>query len=170
MAAPSPSADEPDPRHLERLHEGVTMALYVSISLQAVVLATPILDVDRARVHVALNVFLTAVGLLLAHQVAFRMSSRLLNGGDLDESNLARLSAQGVGGLLVAVLATLPILVFGGAWGIRISEGVLLAMVLGVGYATARAAGRSRLRSTAYVVAVGVGVLGVLALKLTVGH
>jgi peptidoglycan/LPS O-acetylase OafA/YrhL len=65
-----------DDERKEWLREAVTMALYVSLSLLAVLVALPpgsSLGNDR---HLALTILITAVALLLAHQVAFRLSTR----------------------------------------------------------------------------------------------
>ncbi len=146
------------------------MALYLSISLLAVLVATPSGEAGHGRVRTAGIVFLTAVGLLLAHQVAFRMSTRLLTAGLLDEESLRILGAQTLGGLPVAVAASLPVLLVGGTAGVLVGELALLAVVAGVGYASSRRSGASRLRALLYVGGVVVVVAGVLALKLAVGH
>ena len=91
----------------EWFHEALTMALYVSLSLLAVLLAQP----PGARLsesNLWLTVLITAVALLLAHQVAFRLSSRLVNKGLLDPAAWRLLGAQTAGGLFAAAVASLP--------------------------------------------------------------
>ena len=57
---------------------------------------------------------LTTVGLVLAHQVAFRMSSQLVApGSKLEPLAPAMLRAQLIGGGAVTLLAVLPIMIFG---------------------------------------------------------
>lgn len=148
--------------------EGVTMALYISLSQLAVMTALP--EVSDGREGLALTVFLTSVGLVLAHQVAFRMSSRLVAEGSKLEPEAPRLlGAQLLGGGFVTLLAVLPILIFGpGAY--RVSIGLLLLFVMVVGYLVARSAPVSRLRALIYVVFVAFVVIGVLVVKSLVGH
>lgn len=161
--------DEHERERTEVWREVITMALYVSLSLLAVMTALP---GQEARVDskLALTVALTSVGLVLAHQVAFRMSSRLVDtDSQLAPLALRLLRAQLLGGAAVTALAVLPILLFGPAaynWSI----GLLLLFVMAVGYLVARSGRRSRARSMAYVAVVGVAVIGVLALKSLVSH
>jgi hypothetical protein len=146
------------------------MALYISFSLLAVLLATPTGYVEESRVEVATTLALTALGLVLAHQLAFRLSTRLLNRGVLDEQSLAILRAQLVGGLPVVAVAAVPVLLFGGAIGLLVSELLLLAIVAAVGFVTARSAGASTRRAVLNVVAVIVVVGALLAFKVAIGH
>ncbi|KAB7744109.1 hypothetical protein GA707_11710 [Nostocoides sp. F2B08] len=154
----------------EQLREGITMALYIGFSLLAVLLATPTDYVDDSRTRVATTVALTALGLVLAHQVAYRLSTRLLNRGVLDAESLAILRAQLLGGLPVVAVAAVPVLLFGGRTGVLVAELLLLAIVASVGYLTARSAGASSRSVLLNVVGVMVVVGAVLALKIAVGH
>ncbi len=75
--------DETDrAHHVDRLQEGVTMALYISISLLAVMLALP-RGLESVAEHPAEVVGLTGIGLIVAHLAAFTMSSRLVSEGQL---------------------------------------------------------------------------------------
>lgn len=145
------------------------MALYISLSQLAVMTAMPAQEAS-ANATLALTVALTTVGLVFAHQVAFRMSSRLVARGSTLEPLASRvLRAQLVGGFAVTLLAVLPILIFGsGAY--RWSIALLLLFVMVVGYLVARSAPHSRVRSLMYVVVVAVIVIGVLAVKSLVHH
>lgn len=154
----------------ERIREGITMALYIGFSLLAVLLATPTDYVDDSRTRVATTLALTALGLVLAHQLAFRLSTRLLNRGVLDPESLAILRAQLLGGLPVVAIAAVPVLLFGGRTGVLVSELLLLAIVASVGYLTARSAGASPRWILINVVAVIVVVGALLAFKVAVGH
>lgn len=144
------------------------MALYISLSLLAVLLATPTPSEESAT-ELALTVGLTAVALVIAHQVAFRLSTRLTHHGRLDEKSLQLLGAQAAGGFGVAVLATVPILVFGPS-GLRVSAVLRLLLVALVGYLSARSVPVSRARALVYVGIVVVVVALVLILKGLVGH
>jgi len=158
-----------DPMLPEVARESVTMALYQSLSLLAVLLATPSPSAEDTRVTVALTVFLTGLGLLLAHHLAFRISSRLINAGVLSSESLRLLRAQALGGLPVVVAAALPPLVLGVENGTLFSELLLLGIVVAVGYRAVRQA-VSRRRAIAYVGGLAVGVALVMVIKLAVGH
>jgi hypothetical protein len=147
--------DEDERERTEVWREGITMALYISLSQLAVMTAMPAQEAS-ANTKLALTVALTTVGLVLAHQVAFRMAPRVMR-------------AQLIGGGAVTLLAVLPILIFGPdayLWSI----GLLLLFVMVVGYLVARSAPYSRLRSLIYVLVVAVIVIGVLAVKSLVNH
>jgi hypothetical protein len=152
----------------EWLREAVTMALYISLSLLAVLVALPSASTAESD-DLWLTILLTAVALLLAHQLAFRISSRLVNKGLLDAAGVKLLGAQLIGGLIAAVAATLPVLVFGPE-AVRASELVLLVFVAATGYRAARSVPASRLRALMYVGVVVLGVIAVLFVKSLVGH
>ena len=149
-------------------HEAITMALYVGLSLLAVLVAQPP-NASPSESDLWLTILITAVALLLAHQVAFRLSSRLVNKGLLDPTALRLLAAQSAGGMCVAVVAALPVLVWGTS-GIPVSEGLILAFVAATGYRAARLVPASRPRALFYVGLVVVVVIGVLVIKGLVAH
>jgi hypothetical protein len=74
---------------------------------------------------------------------------------------LGLVTAQVVGGTLVTLLATVPLVLLGSWPGLLVSELALLVLISGVGYVTGRVAGYSRLRSVLYVA-------GVVALTVVV--
>jgi hypothetical protein len=152
----------------EWLREAVTMALYISLSLLAVLVALPRASTAESD-DLWLTILLTAVALLFAHQLAFRISTRLVNKGLLDAAGVKLLGAQLIGGLIAAVAAALPVLVFGSE-AVRASELILLLFVAATGYRAARSVPASRLRALMYVGVVVVGVIAVLFLKSLVGH
>ena len=159
--------DLPEGR-LELLREVTTMALYVSLSILAVLIALPVAQNDN-RVQAGLTVLATGLGLVLAHHLSFRMSSRLVNGGLLSPQSVEALTAQALGGLPVAVLAALPVFVLGEEPGEVVSEVLLLGFVALVGYRSARftsGVGRSLL----YVGVIVAAVAAVLVIKLLAGH
>lgn len=146
----------------------MTMALYISLSLLAVLVALPAHD-EPSGTTAAVTVVVSAVGLVLAHYVAFRLSSRLVDQGLVTTESLHLLGAQLSGALPVAIVAGLPPLVLGGTAGRILSEVLLLVFVAGVGYRAVRQSvgpGRSILYVGGLVVAVGV----VVAVKSAVGH
>ena len=169
MAEPDAAARDDEPEESEIWREGITMALYISLSQLAVMVALPTQQMQDAS-NLALTVALTSVGLILAHQLAFRLSTRLVSkDSSVGPRDLRLLRAQLIGGAAVTLLAALPILLFGdGAY--RISLGLLLLFVMMVGYLAARSAPMSRPRSLAYVLVVGVLVVAVLFVKNLVSH
>ena len=158
-----------DALRAEIWREGVTMALYISLSQLAVMTALPT-AVAVEDGDLALTTLLTSVGLILAHQLAFRRSTRLVSkDSSVGPRDLRLLRAQLIGGGAVTLLAALPILLFGnGAY--RVSLALLLLFVMVVGYFAARTAPTSRPKSLLYVLGVGALVVGVLVVKNLVSH
>jgi hypothetical protein len=155
--------------HVHRVQEGVTMALYISLSLMAVMLALP-RNVEALAQHPAVLVGITAIGLIVAHLVAFSMSSRLVSEGKVTAHARDLIGAQLLGGLAVTGLAVIPLLVFEGYNAIVASELVLLGLIATVGYRVARVAQLSRFRALLYVGGVVVVALAVLWLKSLGDH
>lgn len=140
------------------------MALYISISLLAVMLALP-RGLESVAEHPAEVVGLTGIGLIVAHLAAFTMSSRLVSAGTLTTRARDLLGAQLVGGLVVTAIALVPLLIFEGYTAIVVAELLLLALIAAVGYRVARVAQLSRLRAALYLGGVVVIVLAILWLK-----
>ena len=153
-----------------RVREGLTMALYIGLSLLAVMVALP-RDVTAAlEPNPAVALFLTSISLLIAHQLAFRLSARLAHQGALGAEHLDLLAAQVVGGLAVTAVAVIPVIVFEGRTGVVIAELALLAFIAAVGYASARTIHVSRARALLSVLGVITLVLVVLWIKELVHH
>lgn len=140
--------------------EAYTMALYVAVVLLAalIALADP---GDDPRVAPLGLVWGTAIGLALAHFFAFRVSARLVAGGELgrDEAGLAL--AQLAGAIVVAVLVSVPVLVLPASAELEGAVLVLAGFVAAAGFAVARTGGAGRTRAALYalvVLAIGVGV------------
>ncbi len=140
------------------------MALYISLSLLAVMLALP-RNLEALAQHPAVLVGLTSIGLIVAHLAAFTMSSRLVSEGLLTTRARDLLGAQLVGGLAVTGIALVPLLVFEGYTAIIAAELLLLALICAVGYRVARARQLSRFRAVLYLGGVVVIVLAILWLK-----
>lgn len=143
----------------ERVREGLTMALYISLSQLAVMVTLPVTGKPAAVIA------LTSLGLILAHQLAFRLSSRLVERGRVSPANLELLGAQLAGGLAVTVVAVVPALLLPAPYGVQVAELLLLAFVAVVGYAAARTVPVSRVRALTYVAAVVGATLVVLWVK-----
>jgi hypothetical protein len=154
----------------ERIREGVTMALYISLSLMAVMVARPANTESGDAENPARLLIVTSIGLIFAHAVAFRMSTRLANKGQFSIENIGLLIAQIVGGLAVTIVAATPLLLIGGADGVVVSELVLLTLIALVGYVSARSIPVSRLRAVVYVMFINVVVLIVIWVKNLAHH
>jgi hypothetical protein len=153
-----------------RIREGLTMALYIGLSLLAVMVALPRNVTAALDPHPAVTLFLTSISLLIAHQLAFRLSARLAHQGALGAEHLDLLAAQVVGGLAVTGVAVVPVLLFEGTTGVVIAELALLAFIAVVGYAAARTGHVSRARALLSVLGVIALVLDVLGIKGLVHH
>ena len=167
--APDPSSRAASGPRSEFLREVTTMALYVSLSLLAVLLALPDAGDEDNRVQEGLVVLVTGLGLVLAHHVAFRMSTRLVNDGLLTGESLEAMRAQALGGIPVALLAAVPVFLLGEDPGETVAELLLLALVLAVGYRTARFSSRP-VRALGYAAALVVVVAAVVGIKPVAGH
>ncbi len=139
------------------------MAIYVNLSLLAVLLVIP--EDTEGSADLAVTLIAAAISLMIAHSLAFRLSGRLMHGGD-DQSHdtKGQLLAQIAGGSTAAVIATLPVLLFG-TEGLSIAENLLLAFVCVIGFITSRSGGASVVRSLGYVVGLVLLVLAVAILK-----
>ena len=146
------------------------MALYLSLSLLAVLIALPEVNpAEDNRFEEGLTVLGTGLGLVLAHHVAFRMSTRLVNQGLLTQESRDSLKAQALGGIPVAVLAAVPVFVLGEDPGEDVAIFLLLALVLAVGYRSARYSSRP-IRALAYAGILVLVVAAVVTVKLAFGH
>jgi hypothetical protein len=150
--------------------EGLTMALYVSLSLLAVVVARPSVPPDEAAGELAWLLLFTCLGLILAHLLAFRLSAHLVHGGSLPRESKEATGAQVIGGLAITALAIAPVVLMGTGLGVLLAEAVLLGTVVLAGWIVATRAGLSLVRRVAYVLAVIVMVVAVLAVKTVTGH
>ena len=146
----------------ERWHEGITMAIYVNLSLLAVLLVIP--EASQGNVELGITILATAISLMIAHYLAFRLSSRLVHGEADEHDTDGLLLAQIAGGSTAAVIAALPVLLLGvdGLW---VSESLLLAFVCVIGFITSRSGGASVMRALGYVLVLVVLVLAVSVLK-----
>lgn len=164
-------ATSPDEgRRQDRVREGLTMALYIGLSLLAVMVALPRNVTATLEPNPAVTLFLTSISLLIAHQLAFRLSARFAHRGVIGAEHLDLLAAQVVGGLAVTTVAVIPLILFEGTTGVVIAELTLLAFIAAVGYASARTIHVSRVRAVMSVLGVIALVLVVLWIKELVHH
>src|SRR3712207_9185470 len=106
-AGPAPSASEDQEHALELRKESYTMALYVAICLLAALLALP--DTIAARSHLIGLVWGVTIGLAAAHWFAFRVAARLVGAGTIRPHDIKSAGVQLLGAAVVAVLASIPI-------------------------------------------------------------
>jgi hypothetical protein len=179
MSPVSAAVDGPDapgaPEGTEELlfelrKEASTMALYVAICLLAALSAVSehaaAQQVDTFKI-----VWGTTVGLAIAHWFAFRVSARLVASGTVRRVDAKIAVAQVAGALAVAVLATVPVVIFSETAELDVTRLVLAVFVALVGYAVARGAGASVRRSLVYGGAILVIATVVALVKNTlVGH
>jgi hypothetical protein len=116
-------------------------------------------------------IFGTAAGLLAAHWLAFRLAARITTSeGAWSATAAQEAAAQVAGGLVVAVFASLPYLLFEG----RTAKGVMLVLLAALPAVAGAAATRMGGRSWARAVTAGVLALlvasTIVAVKVSVGH
>ncbi len=144
--------------------------LYMALVLLAVLVAVPVADVPADNEVVALLIG-SAIGLTLAHWLAFRLATHLTEDGGFAADPAAREAvAQVAGGLAVALLAAAPFLLFDGARSVNASLALLAALPALTGVAIARLRGRSwtwSLIAGAVVLALAVAVV---LIKTGLGH
>jgi hypothetical protein len=145
-------------------------ALYMALVLLAALVAFPVRQLPDDHVVVATLVG-TALGLILAHWLAFRLAAHLTDeGGVWSGSAPQEAGAQIAGGVGVALLASLPFLVLDGAEALRVSLLLLAAMPALTGLAIARLRGRSWITSGIAAAVVFVLAVAVVEIKAAVGH
>lgn len=145
-------------------------ALYMALVLLAALVAFPVdrLPSDEIVVTTLLG---TALGLILAHWLAFRLAAHLTDeGGMWSGSAPAEAGAQIVGGVGVAVVASLPFLVLDGADALRVSLLLLAALPALTGLAIARLRRRSWVSSGIAAGVVFVLAVVIVEVKAAVGH
>lgn len=125
------------------------MALYVAICLLAALTVASHEALDHRRSVMAV-VWGTTVGLALAHWFAFRLSSRLVAGGSIRRSDAELAAAQLLGSTTVAVIATVPVVLFDGEAQLDAAMWAVAASIAVVGLGVARASGASIIRSLLY--------------------
>jgi cation transport ATPase len=148
-----------------RRHEVITMALYFSLSLLAVIVALPWEVEFGDHATPVKDIFFTGVGLVMAHTFAFLLSTRFVEHGEFSGANLQLLWSQLIAGAAVTLAALTPFLIVNHNAGVVTSEVLLLGFIAVVGYFTARSMGLSRIRAVLYMSGVVLGTLGVLWVK-----
>lgn len=139
------------------------MAMYVAVCLLAALTAVAEQASD-GHVRALGIIWGTTVGLTLAHIFAFRVSARVVAQGRIRRSDADAIVAQLVGAVGVAVLATIPVLLWPSTAELDVVRELLALFIALVGFQVARSSGAGRVRSLVYgasllAVAVTVAVL-----------
>ena len=145
-------------------------ALYVALVLLAALVALPRdrLPTDHAVVATLVG---TALGLVLAHFVAFRFAAHFTAEAGRAEAPLIQEAGAGMaGGLLVALIAGVPYLLFDGDDALLGSLVALATLPAIVGAAIARLRGRSWMRSLVAAALALMVAMVVVYLKDFLGH
>jgi hypothetical protein len=166
------SAAEEDSPEEARLvaREFFASALYMALVLLAALAALPKdrLPSDQDVVWLLLG---SAIGLTLAHWLAFRLAAHLTTeGGFAAESAAREAGVQIAGGLAVATLASLPFLLLDGEAALSASLIVLAALPAVTGVGIARLRGGSWTSSLILGAVVLVVAAAVVVVKTALGH
>jgi hypothetical protein len=159
-----------DPHGRLVAREFFAAALYMALVQLAAVIALPTrrLPSDETVVSLLLG---TAVGLVLAHWLAFRLAAHVTTESGYHGPSAAREAAAQIGGgLSVGVLAAVPFLLRDGEDALEMTIVVLAALPAAIGLAIARLRGYSWLASLLTSVAVLGVALAAVAVKAAAGH
>jgi hypothetical protein len=146
------------------LHETTTMALYLAISMLALLAALPHGE-DGVTHTVAGTVWGSIAGLTLAHLLAFRLSGKLLGGGRLDRAELYAMGGQVLAAVGVALLVSVPLWWSSGTQAVAYARLVLVAMIGVSAFGVSVQQSPSRMRALLYAVVVVAISLAVAVIK-----
>jgi hypothetical protein len=162
--ADAPAAESPG-RHeqvVELRKEASTMALYVAICLLAAFAALP---ETGAHAHAMGIIWGVTIGLAVAHWFAFRVSARLVGAGSIRPNDMASAGAQLAGAAGVALLASVPVLLFPESVEMDLVSLLLAGFIAAVGFAVARGGGATRARAMVYALSVLVIAVAIAVVK-----
>ena len=103
-----------------------------------------------AHTHVIAIIWGVTIGLAVAHWFAFRVSARMVGAGSVRPHDVESAGAQLAGAAGVALLASVPVLVFPQSVELQLVELVLAAFIALVGFTVARGGGATRARALVY--------------------
>lgn len=142
------------------IRESITMGLYITISLLAVLSAQP----DSEAIGAALTIIWgTTLGLGLAHWLAFQLTARLFSGERLASHDRTAMVGQAATAVGVAALASAPLFLSEDD-GLALSRLVLAALIGLFAFGAARRHGGSVGRAAIYA-----SVVVVIALSVAIG-
>jgi len=145
------------------------MVLYVSVVLMGAIATVPAKDIDE-HIEVAAVIWGSALGLALAHWFAFNASAHLFRGEGITGDELREGAWEAFAALGVAVVATVPLLIFDDTTGAAVSLIALALVVTVVAYVASRHGGLSRRRALLRGGVTVVAAVIVAALKIRLGH
>lgn len=165
--APPDAFEEITRRELSR--EAVTMALYVSITLLAALVALPSDDVP-GTLHTAALIWGGAAGLALAHWLAFDVGIRLFQTAHLDRLHRLGGPVSLAAALAVALVASIPILIAPDDVASEVAISVLAFILAAAGFAVGRRSGAGLVRALAggAILLVAAGI--VVAIKIAIDY
>src|SRR4029450_12550429 len=109
LTQPAPESSGRHEQVVELRKEASTMALYVAICLLAAFAALPETDAHARVIGIIWGV---TVGIGLAHWFAFRVSARMVGAGSVRPHDVESAGAQLAGAAGVALLASIPVVLF----------------------------------------------------------
>ena len=142
--------------HVRLRREALTMLLYVCITLLGALAVT---DTGSTRGRVLGIVWGTTVGLALVHWVTFTLAARLADPTANEEGNRRLLGAQLSGAAVVAVVATIAVLLLPAEHELQGTRYAVAGLVAAAAFGHARDHGSGRVRAL---------VIGLVALALAV--
>jgi hypothetical protein len=169
MGTPIDAATVRRPPPSEALREAVTMALYVCLVLSAEFVALGELA-EEGFATVGL-IWGTAVGLALAHVFAFNLAARVFTGGPLAAETRAAAWSQLGAAAAVALVVTVPFLLFPVHAAVEVSAFLLAGLVGLTAFVASREAGAGRARSVLDGVVVLAVAMAIVSIKVAFsGH
>jgi hypothetical protein len=153
----------------ELAREAVTMALYVSITLLATLVAVPSDDVP-GTLRTAALIWGGAAGLALAHWLAFDIGARLFRTEHLDRLHRLGGPVHLAAALAVALLTTIPILLAPDDIASELAICVLAFLLAAAGFGVGRRSGAGLVHSLAGGVLLLVIAGVVVGVKIAVDH
>jgi hypothetical protein len=137
--------------HRVAIRESITMGLYMTISLLAVLTAQP--HGDAATSATLALVWGTTFGLALAHWLAFQLTARLFAGTRLPSHDRMAIAGQVVAALGVACVASVPLMLYPSS-GLALARSTLAGLVGLFAFGAARRNGGSVGRALLYALLV----------------
>lgn len=145
VTGPAAPAEPTDGLHVAELRkEAFTMALYVAICLLAALIAIPDSTIEP---HVYRVIWGVTLGLAVAHWFAFRLSALMVGKGRVSSSDSAIAGSQLAGAAAVALVSTIPAVIFDDADELVAVEVVLCAVITVIGFIVAHEGGANRIRA-----------------------
>lgn len=112
----------------------------------------------------------TTIGLALAHLFAFRLAARLVGGGSLGAHQGRLALAQLIGAGAVAIIATLPVLLFSGPTEADIARFFVAGLIGVAAYQVGRGGGASLVKSALFAAGTLLVAMTVVVIKNLLLH